>query len=132
MSWTNHLLMLPLISVAAAMPLGNSAYAQPPEQAAIAWVEMQASPQHPDLVEIVGHAQGLSETNGRFSLSVTRSGRGGTSNSAQSGQFHVKAGEAVILSRNAINVPPGSGLDVRLTLYVGDKEIFSAELKSKS
>ena len=95
----------------------------------LAWVELRPMPEKPELIEIIGRAQGIGPASGRYALEVRRGGRGGSSNNRQEGQFKVVPGEAATLSRTTINFPEGSRIEAVLTLHVDGQPITSATIK---
>lgn len=96
----------------------------------IGWVEIQPAASGKDQVTIVGRALALEPTAGQYALVVSRSGKGGTSNSRQGGAFSAAAGENAVLSRTSINVSPAEAVTIELKLFVDDKEVFSTVMKS--
>lgn len=82
------------------------------------------------IVTITGHAYALDAAEGRFTLSVARTGKGGKASSSQSGAFKLDAGEDKPLSTTSINVAPGETLTIELKLLSGGSEVFSATLKT--
>ena len=95
----------------------------------IGWIEIAPVPQKSDQINIVGHAYALEPVAGKFTLSIKRSGKGGSSTSGQSGSFKLDAGENGSLSRTAINVGPADTLTIELKLTVDNTEVFSVLLR---
>jgi hypothetical protein len=96
----------------------------------IGWVEVQPARSGKDEVTIVGRALALEQISGQYTLVVSRSGKGGTSNSRQGGAFSVDAGENAILSRSSINLSPAEVVTIELKLFVDNNEVFSTVMKS--
>jgi hypothetical protein len=96
----------------------------------IGWVEIQTAASGKDQVTVVGRALALEPISGQYALVVSRSGKGGASNSRQAGAFSAAAGENVVLSRTSINISPAEAVTIELKLYVDSKEIFSTVMKS--
>jgi hypothetical protein len=96
----------------------------------IGWVEVQPARSGKDEVTIVGRALALEQISGQYTLVVSRSGKGGASNSRQGGAFSVDAGENAILSRSSINLSPAEVVTIELKLFVDNNEVFSTVMKS--
>jgi hypothetical protein len=103
--------------------------AAPSVPATIGWIELVASPARKDQVTIVGHVYAPTSSTGRFALIVSRAGKGGTTNTSQSGAFDVAAGENKKLSATSVNIMPDAALTIELKLFSNDKEVFSAVMK---
>jgi hypothetical protein len=84
------------------------------------------------MLSVAGRALALRELRGHYSLEVKRHSRGGVSNSRQGGAISLRPGVAAMLSQSAINIGPGDSLEIELKLYVDDREVFSASMKSQS
>jgi hypothetical protein len=95
----------------------------------IGWIEIAPVPGKPDQITIVGRAYALEGVEGRFTLSIQRAGKGGSTKSGQSGGFKLQAGQNGSLSRTAINVGPADALTIELTLTVDGSEVFSVSLR---
>lgn len=78
---------------------------------------------------IAGRAFALAEVKGRYTLDVRRRGKGGASNSRQSGAFTVAAGQAAVLSRTTINTEGPDRLEIILKLFVGDVEVYAVTMR---
>jgi Thin aggregative fimbriae synthesis protein len=96
----------------------------------IGWVEIQPAESDRHQVTIVGRALALEPISGRYALFVSRSGKGGASNSRQAGAFSAAAGENAVLSRISINISPAEVVTIELKLFVDNKEVFSTVMKS--
>jgi hypothetical protein len=96
----------------------------------IGWVEIQTAMSGKDQVTVVGRALALEPISGQYALFVSRSGKGGTSNSRQAGAFSAAAGENAVLSRTSINISPAEDVTIELKLFVDSKEVFSTVMKS--
>jgi hypothetical protein len=96
----------------------------------LGWIELKPAARGAGIVTITGHAYALSPAEGRFTLAVARAGKGGKTNSSQSGAFKLDAGEDKPLSTTSINVAPGEALTIELKLFSGGSEVFSATLKT--
>ena len=96
----------------------------------IGWVEIQPAASAKDQVTVVSRALALEPISGQYALVVSRSGKGGTSNSRQGGAFSAAAGENVVLSRISINISSTDTLTIELKLFVDDKQVFSTVMKS--
>jgi hypothetical protein len=98
----------------------------------LAWVTMEAGERTGDsqMLSIVGHALALKPVKGRYSLEIKRKSKGGVSNTHQGGAVDLKPNATATLSRSAINVGAADTLDVELKIYVDEKEVFSASIKS--
>jgi hypothetical protein len=96
----------------------------------IGWVEIQPAVSGRDQVTIVGRALALEPISGQYALFVSRSGKGGTSNSRQAGAFSAAAGENAVLSRTSINISAAETVTIELKLFVDNKEVFSTVMKS--
>lgn len=81
---------------------------------------------------ITGQAFAAGGIKGRYTLDIRRTGKGGTSNSRQSGDFTISAGQAAQLSRTAINVEPADRLEFELKLFSGEEEVFALTAKSSA
>ncbi len=79
---------------------------------------------------IVGQVFAAADIDGRYILDIHRSGKGGTSNSRQSGAFNLVAGRATPLSTAAIDLQPASRLEITLRLFVGEKEVSTVTANS--
>jgi hypothetical protein len=95
----------------------------------IGWVEVQPA-SGKDQVTVVGRALALEPIAGHYALVVSRSGKGGASNSRQRGAFSAAAGENAVLSRTSINISPAEAVTIELKLFVDNKEVFSTVMKS--
>jgi hypothetical protein len=114
----------------AAMPLA----AEPAQETAgvIGWINIEPSSgaNGVQVLAITGRALALRPVHGRYSLEVKRKGKGGVSNARQGGAIDLQPGAAAVLSRNAINIGPADSIDVELKIFVDDREVFSAVVKS--
>jgi hypothetical protein len=77
---------------------------------------------------IQGRAFALAEVSGRYTIDVRRQGKGGVSNSRQSGAFTITPGETAALSRATINAQSEDRLEIELKLFVGDTEAFTVTM----
>jgi hypothetical protein len=82
----------------------------------VGWVEIKPAAGKPDHIVIAGRVYGLSAAEGSYTLEIKRRDHG---NASASGQ------------QTAINIPPGSGIEVVLKLFAGDREVFSSVFASK-
>ena len=98
----------------------------------IGWINIEPTSAANDgqVLAITGHALALRPVHGRYSLEVKRKGKGGVSNTRQGGTIDLKPGIAAILSRNGINIGPADTIDVELKIFINDREVFSAAVKS--
>ncbi len=79
---------------------------------------------------ISGRALALRPIHGRYSLEVKRKGKSGTSKARQGGAIDLQPGAEATLSRSAISIGPDDSIDVQLRIFVDDREVFSAVVKS--
>jgi hypothetical protein len=101
----------------------------------IGWISVEpggGSGAKGQMLAIAGRALAQHPMQGRYSLEVKRHSKSGVSNSRQGGAITLKPGVAATLSQSAINIGPGDSLDIELKLYIGDREVFSASMKSLS
>jgi hypothetical protein len=96
----------------------------------IGWIEIVPVPGPNNLLTVRGHVHGMTDQQGKFQLSVIRDKSGSTSATKQTGEFRVRAGEAANLSSTTINVHADDRLELELTLYSGDIELFVTRLQS--
>src|SRR5688572_7237577 len=96
--------------------------------AVIGWIEVKPG-ERAGMVTIVPHVYALAPVAGKFALAVSRAGKGGTSNSSQSGAFDLPAGQGKALSSTSVNVSADQSLTIELKVFRGSEEIFSATLK---
>jgi hypothetical protein len=96
----------------------------------IGWVEVQPAASGKDQVTVVSRALALEPISGQYELVVSRTGKGGASNSRQQGAFSAAAGENAVLSRTSINISPAEAVTIELKLFVDNKEVFSTVMKS--
>lgn len=126
------LLLLGLVAGLAAPGSGVSGAEPQSAHAAIGWIEIAPVPQHKDQIVIAPQVYASEASSGRFTLTVSRVGKGGTTNTRQSGVFNVSAGESRKLSTTSVNIMPAEALTIELKLYSGDKEVFSVVMKTAS
>jgi hypothetical protein len=100
----------------------------------IGWINIEPSDggSGGQMLAITGRALALRPIHGRYSLEVKRKGKGGVSNARQGGAIDLRPGAAAVLSRSAINIGPADTIDVELKIFVDDREVFSAVVKSVS
>jgi hypothetical protein len=96
----------------------------------IGWVEVKPAPGDGASITIVGHAYAAAEISGRFVLAVSRSGKGGSAQTSQSGAFQLSAGQQKALSTTAINLAPGQSVSIELKLMSGSTEVSSVLIKT--
>jgi len=99
----------------------------------IGWINIEPSTSaahEGQVLAITGNALALRPIHGRYSLEVKRKGKGGVSNTRQGGAIDLKAGASVVLSRNGINIGPADTIDIELKIFIDDREVFSAAVKS--
>jgi hypothetical protein len=82
------------------------------------------------MLAIAGRALALRPVEGRYVLDVTRQGRSGSSTARQGGAITLKPGVTATLSQSAINIGPADRLEIELRIYVDDREVFAASMKS--
>jgi hypothetical protein len=117
-------------------PLAPSAVAADPvlDNAAgvVGWINIEptGSANGALTLAITGRALALRPIHGRYSLEVKRKGQSGTSNARQGGAIDLQPGAEAILSRSAVNIGPADSIDVQLRIFVDDREVFSAVVKS--
>jgi hypothetical protein len=126
---TRTSLLVTLGLILAALGLASAQARAAAASPVIGWIEIAPVPEKPDQITIVGRAYALEGVEGRFALAIKRKGKGGSTNSGQSGGFKLKAGDNGALSRTAINVGPADTLTIELTLTVDGAEVFSVSLK---
>lgn len=108
-----------------------SAYVAPASVGLIGWLDIKpkADPGGKDMhLTISGRAFALAEVNGHYTIDVRRRGKGGVSNSRQSGGFTIAPGETAALSRATINAQAADRLEIELKLFVGDAEVFAVTM----
>jgi hypothetical protein len=113
----------------------SSLAAEPTTETAgvIGWIDIEpasGSAEQGQLLTITAHALALRATHGRYSLEVKRKGKGGVSNTRQGGAIDLKSGASAVLSRNGINIGPADSIDIELKIFIDDREVFSAAVKS--
>ena len=130
--------MLARLAILAAVSLGSgfmmtptfardaAAHSIPPT---IGWVEISPSPNRVDQVTVVGHVYASAASTGRYTLLISRVGKGGTTNTQQAGAFSVAPRENKRLSSTAINMGASEALKIELKLYSEGKEIFSVVMQ---
>lgn len=127
-------LLLSLFTGLSAMMLDAPLAADPSTQTAgvIGWISIEptATGAEEQTLSIIGRALALRPVHGRYSLEVRRKGRGGVSNTRQGGALDLRPGAAAVLSRNAINIGPADSIDVQLKIFIDDREVFSAAVRS--
>lgn len=96
---------------------------------AIGWVEIVSLPGRADQLTIVGHVYATAASAGRYTLLVSRVGKGGTTNTRQGGVFSVAPRENKKLSSTSVNVGAAEALKIELKLYSDEKEIFSVVMQ---
>jgi hypothetical protein len=98
----------------------------------IGWINIEpaGSANGAQTLAITGRALALRPIHGRYSLEVKRKGKSGTSNARQGGAIDLQPGAEAVLSRSAINIGPADSIDVQLKIFVDDREVFSAVVKS--
>jgi hypothetical protein len=130
--------MLARLAILAAVSLGSGFMTTPTfarDAAAqsvpsiIGWVEIASSPDRVDQVTVVGHVYATVASAGRYTLIVSRVGKGGTTNTQQAGAFSVAPRENKRLSSTAINIGGSEALKIELKLYSEGKEIFSVVMQ---
>ena len=95
----------------------------------IGWVEVQPSAKGRDHITLRGHVLALTDAAGRFTLALTRSSKGGKSETKQGGAFKLLAGESQPLSTTTINLDQNDQLTVVLSISVDGAEVFSTTLR---
>jgi hypothetical protein len=127
-----------LIAGIVTMTVSLSTQADPlaePTSGIVGWISIEpatAGAGQTQMLAIAGRALSLRQVEGRYSLQVKRHGKGGSSNSRQGGAITLKPGVAATLSQSAINIGPGDALDIELKLFIDDREVFSASIRSTS
>ena len=98
----------------------------------VGWISIEPSGDagQSQMLQIAGRALALRPVEGRYVLDVKRQGKAGASNARQGGAISLKPGVAATLSQSAVNIAPGDWLDIELKIYVGDREVFAASMKS--
>ena len=116
---------------AAAPAEAAPAQAVPASAGLIGWLDVvpKADPGGKGMhLTIEGRAFALAEVNGRYTIDVRRRGRGGVSNSRQSGVFTIAPGETAALSRTTINAQAADRLEIELRLFEGKTDVFSVTM----
>lgn len=101
------------------------------ESMIIGWTAVENNPNENDSVTISANALCLRPCEGHYVLDIARTERGSVSSNRQSGNFKMDEKKSAILSRTSINVPPTSGLELTLKLYISGEEVFTSTSKSK-
>ncbi len=110
----------------------NAAPVKAPHVGLIGWLDVapQADPGGKGMhLTISGRAFALVAVNGRYTIDVRRRGKGGVSNSRQSGGFTIAPGETAAFSRTTINAQKSDRLEIELKLFVGDAEVFAVTMR---
>jgi hypothetical protein len=98
----------------------------------VGWISIEPAGEagQSQMLAIAGRAIAMRPLEGRYVLDVKRQGKAGASNARQGGAITLKPGVAAILSQSAVNIGPGDWLEIELKIYVGDREVFAASMKS--
>jgi hypothetical protein len=111
------------------LPEGVSRAAGETATLIIGWVEIAPSPERRGQLAVIGHVYAATASKGRYTLVISRAGRGGTTNTQQGGVFNVAAGEDKKLSTTAVNVAANDSLKIELKLYSEEREVFSVVMR---
>jgi len=127
-----------LLGFSIMLPRNPFAFADPSTNVSaglVGWISVEpidGGPGQGQVLGIAGRALALHPLRGRYSLDVKRRGKGGVSNTRQGGAISLEPGTAAVLSQSSINIGPADTLDIELKIYVDDREVFSASMKSAS
>jgi hypothetical protein len=111
----------------AALAGGAAAAQDAASSAALGWISLEPSAAG---VVIVGHALAFAAGEVDATMTVSRSGKAGTSRTRQSDRVTLAAGGAATLSRTALSFAPGDRLDVELELSRGGHVLSRSRLDS--
>jgi hypothetical protein len=98
----------------------------------VGWISIEPAGEagQSQMLAIAGRALALRPLEGRYVLEVKRHGKAGASNARQGGAITLKPGVAAILSQSAVNIGPADWLEIELKIYIGDREVFAASMRS--
>lgn len=121
--------ILGLVFGAAVMTASTSAMAQEASTspAAIGWLSVEPSSSG---VLIVGHVLGLAKGEVKATMTISRSGKSGSTRTSQSNDVSLEPGKTAALSRTGLSFAPGDRLDVELTLSSNGRTISKSRVET--
>lgn len=105
--------------------------ANPTPAGVVGWIHVE--PRGEDgrqTLALSGWALAMSPMSGVYVLAVRKQGKGGSSNTSQSGRFTAASDSPVKLSQTAVNITPADFIEIDLRISVDGREVFRASMTS--